>query len=147
MNCKILTIVFSCLVFSSAYACQCYLPDYDKSEEQRISEEFKDSIAVFEGKVKSIFDFHTNDRSQSERRVIFTVTKAWKGVNSKEVLILTGFGGGDCGYEFEVGKSYLVYAGGSPQQLGTTICHRTSSIQYAYKDLHVLKKIAKLKTK
>lgn len=147
MTYKILTVLFTWFVFGSAYACICQLPDSGKSEELLISEEFNESISVFEGKVKSIFDFYTDDRSKSERRVTFTVSTAWKGVNSKEVVILTGFGGGDCGYKFEVGKDYLVYAGGSPKQLGTSICHRTSPIQYAYKDIYVLKTLAKPKIK
>src|SRR5262249_20884902 len=129
------------------YACTCVLPDPEKAEEQLISEAFYRATAVFEGKVKSIYDFHTNNRRDSERRVTFVVTNAWKGLSSKEVLIVTGFGRGDCGYEFEVGKNYLVYAGGPPQALGTSICHRTSSISYAQKDIRIISKLPKVDKK
>jgi hypothetical protein len=30
--------------------------------------------------------------------------------SQKEIEILTGYGGGDCGYQFQVGTEYVVYA-------------------------------------
>src|SRR6266851_2960787 len=43
-----------------------------------------------------------------------------------ETVVYTGSGGGDCGYPFVVGTSYLVYAGvGSDGRLSTGICHGT----------------------
>ncbi len=139
----ILTFIIWSFLSSSADSCTCVLPDPEKTEDQLIAEAFKRSTAVFEGKVKSIYDYYTNDRRNSERRVTFTVITAWKGLSSKEVVIVTGFGRGDCGYEFEVGKNYLVYAGGSSQALGTSICHRTSSISYAQRDIRVISKLPK----
>jgi hypothetical protein len=43
-----------------------------------------------------------------------------------ETIVYTGSGGGDCGYPFVVGTSYLVYAGvGSDGRLSTGICSGT----------------------
>jgi hypothetical protein len=42
----------------------------------------------------------------------------------QELLIETGYGGGDCGYPFIAGNEYLVYAYGS-KRLGTNICTPT----------------------
>ena len=43
-----------------------------------------------------------------------------------EAVVYTGWGGGDCGYPFVVGTSYLVYAGvGSDGRLSTGTCHGT----------------------
>ena len=43
-----------------------------------------------------------------------------------ETVVYTGAGGGDCGYPFVVGTSYLVYAGvGSDGRLSTGICSGT----------------------
>jgi hypothetical protein len=53
------------------------------------------------------------------------------------VVVYTGWGGGDCGYEFQVGSSYLVYAGGQTD-LGTSICSRTADLGHAQADLAVL---------
>ena len=41
-----------------------------------------------------------------------SVDRAWKGSVAEEVFIQTGSGGGDCGYRFEVGRSYLLYCYG-----------------------------------
>jgi hypothetical protein len=60
--------------------------------------------------------------------VTFKVNEAFTGVanDTKQISIETGLGGGDCGYAFERGVEYLVYAhrtraGG----LGTGTCSRT----------------------
>ena len=37
----------------------------------------------------------------------------------------TGMGGGDCGFAFRRGETYLVYASGAPDALLTGICQRT----------------------
>jgi hypothetical protein len=58
--------------------------------------------------------------------VRFRVESVWKGKAFQEVTIFTGQGGGDCGYRFEVGESYLVYAYGSNENLSTNICQRTA---------------------
>lgn len=73
-------------------------------------------------------------------RVTLTVERAWKGASdSASLTILTGTGGGDCGYPFVVGESYLVYA--SPTSVGlpsTTICHRTRPVSDAQLDIQAL---------
>jgi hypothetical protein len=40
----------------------------------------------------------------------FRVIAYWKGVTGRETEVLTGFGQGDCGYPFEVGREYRVWA-------------------------------------
>jgi hypothetical protein len=67
------------------------------------------------------------------------VEKLWKGVLPEEISIVTGRGNGDCGYRFEVGGSYLVYAYGSDESsLSTNICQRTAKLSVAQADLKVL---------
>ncbi len=58
----------------------------------------------------------------------FSVAENFHGVSEPgaEAVVYTGSGGGDCGYPFVVGTSYLVYAGvGSDGRLSTGICHGT----------------------
>src|ERR1041385_658039 len=48
--------------------------------------------------------------SGSHRAVTFNVLSSYRGNVSGKVSVLTGLGGGDCGFDFETGKQYLVYA-------------------------------------
>ena len=80
--------------------------------------------------------YHTGPRYG--RSVEFEVEGYWKGLPLRRLTVRTGFGGGDCGYPFEHGRSYRVYAfaesrpplPGPPQvapveYLATHICTRT----------------------
>ena len=48
------------------------------------------------------------------------------GPRGQEVVVYTGQGGGDCGYPFLVGTSYLVYASSYNGRLSTSICSGTN---------------------
>lgn len=68
--------------------------------------------------------------------VTFIVQEYWKGVFSEPLVIHTGQGGGDCGYPFEDGESYLVYAYADEQgDLHANICSRTALLSDAAYDL------------
>jgi hypothetical protein len=59
--------------------------------------------------------------------VHFLVREIFDGrvTSEKDTVVFTGAGGGDCGYPFVVGQSYLVYAGSNHGQLATGICSPT----------------------
>ncbi|HKE55835.1 MAG TPA: carboxypeptidase regulatory-like domain-containing protein [Pyrinomonadaceae bacterium] len=59
--------------------------------------------------------------------VYFAVKESFKGVPqpADRMLVYTGLGGGDCGYQFVVGETYLVYASGK-EQITTGTCTPTS---------------------
>src|SRR5215207_9117855 len=59
--------------------------------------------------------------------VRFAVLQPFLGVEGAEVEVATGRGGGDCGYYFRKGETYLVYAHGGRdgKTLATGICTRT----------------------
>lgn len=70
------------------------------------------------------------------RLAVFRVEEMYKGTVAPLATIITGGGGGDCGYSFEEGKEYIVFAGkatekrelglvGSTQALTTSICSYT----------------------
>jgi hypothetical protein len=70
--------------------------------------------------------------------VKFDIDEAWKGA-SDQAVVYTGTGGGDCGYPFEIGRKYLVYA--SLQKEGwlyAGICGETKSLSEAGGDVSVL---------
>ncbi len=92
-----------------------------------------DGTAVFLGKVTAKIDLATPATAETfdlsrGYAVHFSVAENFHGVSEPgaEAVVYTGSGGGDCGYPFVVGTSYLVYAGvGSDGRLSTGICHGT----------------------
>jgi hypothetical protein len=89
-------------------------------------EAYKSAAAVFIGTVVS-----GRLEGDSGRRYEFRVEESLKGKLTDNLEIFTGRGGGDCGYNFEIGKKYLVYAGSSQEKLGTSICTRTKPYDFA----------------
>jgi hypothetical protein len=76
-----------------------------------------------------------------QRLVRIDVQESFKGLPLGEVEITTGEGGGDCGYGFVVGRTYIVYGHRNPTtgQLGAGICSRTGPIEEAAEDLAYLR--------
>lgn len=138
-----------------------------------LSESFTIYNAVFAGKVVRIADnyapyfstidyilykigirhslfgyFFLNNERMYGFDVFFKVLKSWKGVEKTFVKVNTGRGGGDCGYSFEVGKEYLVYASyayGVPGSYWVTgICSRNAELPKATEDLNYLRSLPEL---
>ena len=115
-------------------ACSCaYLPS--------VEEEFERSKAVFSGKVVDIKEKQSL-KGYLSKSVLFEVTNTWKGVEQSQIIITTGQGGGDCGYNFIKGEEYLVYADESimygAKSLVSVICDRTDMLSSSQEDLEVL---------
>lgn len=101
-----------------------------------------DPGAVFAGKVV-VIEQNAGGGLFAARRVRFQVVEAFRGVTTSEIDVYTGAGGGDCGYSFIVGSSYLVYssqAAGAPR-LTTGICSRTQMLSQASEDLAYLRSV------
>ena len=78
--------------------------------------------------------------------VTFQVAEPFIGMEAygKEVEIRTGRGGGDCGYPFTAGKSYVVYVYKTKEGLlVSSICSRTSPADGAQADLDYLRSLKK----
>ena len=68
------------------------------------------------------------------------VSRSYRGAPEKRVRIRTGLGGGDCGFHFEVGEHYLVYASaGDSGQLSTGICSGTALLEESQANLSYLR--------
>ena len=69
-----------------------------------------------------------------------SVSESFRGpaLAGQDIQIYTGNGGGDCGYRFEVGTSYLVYADLVGDRLTTSICSRTGS---AAETAHIIRQL------
>ncbi len=87
--------------------------------------------AVFVGQVLGITQVDPPPKGEAAmpfyaRKVSFKITESLKGGVDDTVEVYTGTGGGDCGFGFAKGKSYLVYAHrGTHGRLTTGICART----------------------
>ena len=122
-----LVICFTGIVFNNpVFACEC-------DKRNGFEQEFDFSKAVFVGKVVEI------DEAKPDAFVTFRVEKIWKGVKSKTIVVRTNNQGKACGYRFNRGESYLVYAH-DDGALRTSICTRTTEIKSADDDLRKLTK-------
>jgi hypothetical protein len=73
--------------------------------------------------------------------VEFAVAKAWKGAGAERIVVWSGSGGGDCGYPFEIGQAYLVYAHHMDDgELTTGVCTRTGLLALRVDDVGELER-------
>lgn len=122
--------------------------------------EFNKAEAVFLGKVKSIrpdtreiavapISGKKAGKKETQKiggfAVLFEVEERFKGT-AEIKSVHTDEGGGLCGYYFEEGKDYLVYAYEYNGILHTSICTRTRSALNATDDLAVLRALQQGKT-
>jgi hypothetical protein len=81
-------------------------------------------------------------------KVHFVVTEVFAGPtpNIKEIDLLTLAGGPACGFDFEVGHSYLVYAERTPSgELRANHCMRTAPMEDSSGDLAYLRSLPTLR--
>jgi hypothetical protein len=84
------------------------------------------------------------DLPASERlvRVRFSVNELFRGASDKTMVVSTPDESGMCGYEFQAGESYLVFARLTAQGVVTSVCSRTTHLSAAQDDLEVLHEAA-----
>lgn len=118
INKHLLAFAFLFLLFgaSKSFACSCAPPS------QTTNDDFQKAAAVFTGRVLSV------QRKDNFVMVKLAVQKYWKGKVSNEIKITTAKDSAACGFNFEVGKDYLVYATDNNGKLSTGLCSRTASI-------------------
>lgn len=99
---------------------------------------------VFSGRVAKISTIQVKMQSGDTYRqllVLLEIERNFRGQDGKSIAeVVTGDGGGDCGFRFEEGKRYLVYAYPHPAtgKLYTGICQRTRLLSEAAEDLEYL---------
>ncbi len=145
MNKIIFSIIFStfliALTASDILACNCFQPE-DISIEKQVRGAYTKSSSVFVGEVVEVI------KKPDVYSVIvkFKVKKTWNKNFQKEITLLTASEDSLCGYAFEIGKKYLVYATENNNNLMTNICTRTASVT-SNKDIAILNKIKKPQAK
>lgn len=133
---KILLLATSLLVLSanSANACTC-APTTPKQS-------FESSSAVFSGGVIDVVGQETGSNepvsSNEPVKVIFEVSKVWKGKVEQQLVVTTPASEASCGYSFQEGEEYLVYAYAQEAELQTNLCSGTKPLSEAQADLAVL---------
>jgi hypothetical protein len=116
---------------SPAHACKCALQSVDQAQAQ--------ADAIFEGRVTKIEDVPGAAGADADKRVTFALVRVWKDLEREEtVALITRSSSASCGYAFEAGQSYLVYASRSEQGLSAGACSRTRAMADASEDLAVL---------
>lgn len=143
MNKTIFSILFLASVFavnaSNVFACSCFTPEGIPIEKQ-VKDAYTKSSSVFVGQVVDVI------KKPETNLIKFRVEKSWNNKFQKEMTVSTPGNSAMCGYEFQVGKKYLVYASGENDKLSTYLCTRTASAT-ANKDVALLNKIKKPKIK
>ncbi len=110
---------------SVAEACSCAPLSF---EDQRA-----EAAAIFEGRVEQIVSDEDGTLS-----VAFHVTQAWRGVAQERIEVSTASSGAACGFTFEVGQHYLVYATSPESTLRVSLCSRTARMDDASEDRQLL---------
>lgn len=87
----------------SVMACSCVLV-------RTISKSYDYADAVFIGECTLVEEPDLTSDGSWYRAMHLRVSRSWKGVTGTEVVVRTGLGGGDCGFDMSPGESYLVYA-------------------------------------
>ena len=127
---------------ASVFACEC-------AGERPACQEYGEASAVFIGTVinSRIVTVKESPYLERMRAVRISLDESFRGVEGAEVEVLTGFGGGDCGFGFRETQQYLVYAylSEQDQKLHTSICTRTKLISAADKDLAYIRGLSKAK--
>lgn len=151
---RVVSLLFT-LAFAAGpvFACSCVqLPTRLKTELDVAKWYASGSDAIFEGTVDRVDfkwapeetpvgDLLSTDMDQMPvlLKVSFNVSRTYKGKIERSATITTGVGHGDCGFDFEVGKRYLVYAyRDSSGQLSTGICTATALLEESQANLSYL---------
>ncbi len=143
---KYIYIAFALTIFlfataEKSFACSCVITP--EPVKKQIENAYSGADAVFSGEVVEVKESATDQYSLIVR---FKVAKSWKGELSREITIRTAKDSAMCGYNFEIGKTYLVYAFGKKDTLSTTNCSRTAilGVKSDAKYLDKLKRKTKL---
>ncbi len=126
--------IFALVLFapSIANACSCIPPEPPLEAKER-------AAAVFAGRVESIEQSDWLMQGGADPVIVrMTVSDVWKGPENQNVTIRTARDSAACGYSFEEGKAYLVYAHESDNGLATGICERTALLSDAEEDVKEL---------
>jgi len=151
-------LIIAMIAFCSfhANACSCLEPGTVQTERERSELVFVGRVSSVENrtpqmdkgwftitveKIKGVFGAPplVTERDYPYRLVTFKVSETFKGSPATNFKVVTGMGGGDCGYSFEAGKEYVVYAHSKSNWVNTNICSLTGPASDPRSGLAVLR--------
>lgn len=120
-----------------AFACLCTPPE-------DVAERVRASNLIFEGTVEHTGELRSWFSDDIEYEAVLLVEKYWKGGSGdKKIKVRTRSPFGACGFFFEKGKRYLVYARDGWFSVTTDNCGGTAELQQAGKDVDKFAEIFK----
>lgn len=117
---KKVALIFVIISFVSsgvAFACSClptdksmeeYLNDYDLVFVGTVTSKNKRAARVLPG--SKVTQEEVDKKGPYSNLIDFDVKKVWKQVPNTNIRITTAARSSSCGFDFEIGKTYLVYA-------------------------------------
>ncbi|MBS1839735.1 MAG: hypothetical protein JSS69_06375 [Acidobacteria bacterium] len=78
------------------------------------------------------------------KKINFEVTENYRGPKGTSIVAVTAVSEAACGYPFQEGESYLVFAGGDDSHLVVSLCSATKLTKYAQEDITYLRSIDSL---
>jgi hypothetical protein len=107
MRTFLLFSVFTILLQKNANSCTCFGAS---SISESIKESFKESNLIIKGDVLAVKDFSINPIFAGFKVFTISIENIYKGRYRKATIdVITGEGGGDCGYPFSIGEKYIIY--------------------------------------
>lgn len=128
----LMAVVMVVLVVGSPYeahACTCLAPG-------PVAQEFEEASAVFVGSVVE------GQREERTLKLKMAIHGSWKGVDVGEVELWTAQDTAACGYPFEQGRRYIVYAAEAEGRLWASLCSRTRQLQGSEEESRVLDEVS-----
>jgi len=111
-----LLLSLSLIGVNKAYACSCVMPG-TYAEEMEKSSHVLDATVVQKTTLK-----------QGTTDVELSVTAVWKGEAERETHVITSDNSAACGYEFNIGTRYAVFANETDGVLHVSLCSATTPI-------------------
>ena len=122
-----------------AFACSCAQPGTPCAAFERTD------AAIFVGTVIGVSPPAADSDATPALRFVsvrFSVVEAFRGMPGSTAVVSTPDNSGSCGYPFEPGESYLVYASRGADGLHTSVCSRTGRLSDTRDDLELLREAA-----
>jgi len=105
-----------------------------------IFEGYVEKQDIMEGSIGAPGNAMSITPSGAHRKVTIRVSRLYRGAKKDRVVVFTGMGDADCGFDFETNNGYLVFATEiSEENLFTSICTATDSLEHSGPALRYLR--------
>lgn len=109
-------IAYGTLGSEKAYACSCAMFE-------SYTDALESSSHVLDATV-----VNKKEKSGGKLDVALSVSAVWKGEAEQEMNVVTSASSASCGYEFETGKRYAIFAKEQDDELHVSLCSATSTL-------------------